>query len=134
MVESLRLSHKMRAEIEKYLQEHLPEEACGLLGGENGMVKEMLPVRNELRSAVSFRMDPAEQIAAMLYLEEQSLEIVGIFHSHPRGPAFPSETDLKEHAYPESVAVICSLADGTWEIRAFDIQEGRMQEIALIFH
>ncbi len=134
MLDSIRLPEQLRKQIENYLEKHLPEEACGLLGGRDGSVEVMLPVRNELQSPVRFRMDASEQIRAILWLEAQGMDLIGIFHSHPRGPEFPSDTDLQEHAYPESAAVICSLSNSDWMMRAFAIQEGRAFEIELIFH
>jgi len=130
----IRLSERLRKQIENYLNECLPDEACGLLGGHDGNAEVMLPVRNDLQSATRFRMNASEQIQAILWLEAQCLDMIGIFHSHPRGPETPSEMDLQEHAYPECAAIICSNPNEDWVIRAFSIQEGRALEIELVFH
>ncbi len=134
MLNSIQLPEQLRKQIEDYLEKHLPEEACGILGGRDGRVEVMLPVRNELQSPVRFRMNASEQIRAILWLESQGMDLIGIFHSHPSGPEFPSDTDLQEHAYPESAAIICSLTNAGWVMRAFSIQEGRAFEIELVFH
>lgn len=130
----IRMPEQLRKQIEDYLNECLPDEACGLLGGHDGNVEIMLPVHNELLSATRFRMNALEQIQAILWLEAQRLDMIGIFHSHPRGPETPSEMDLQEHAYPDCAAVICSNSNEGWVIRAFSVQEGRALEIELMFH
>jgi proteasome lid subunit RPN8/RPN11 len=40
---------------------------------------------------------------------EPPLEILGVYHSHPRGPAVPSSTDVAEAYYPEWLYVIVGL-------------------------
>ncbi len=116
-----------------HLQNCLPEEGCGLLGGRlrgageelTARVSMVLPVENELHSPTRFRMDPARLVQAFYTLEEQGLELSAIFHSHPTGPQIPSPTDRGEFAYPGVLAVICSRAapsaDDDWVVRAFQI-------------
>jgi proteasome lid subunit RPN8/RPN11 len=75
----------------------LPEEACGLIGSAPGSTSTIeaatvLPIENELHSPVRFRMAPDEQLKAFYWLEERSLELSAIFHSHPQGPVHPSAT------------------------------------------
>lgn len=85
-----------------------PEEACGLVGGKNGHGERFIPVTNQLHSPVEFKMNPQEQLNAMLALEKDEMEIVAIFHSHPKGPAGPSLTDLQRHYYLEASLLIAS--------------------------
>jgi proteasome lid subunit RPN8/RPN11 len=99
----------------------LPEEACGLLGGGQGVVRMVIPVLNGLRSRTRFHMDPQGQLSAMQRIEEEGEEIVGIYHSHPGGPPAPSGTDLGEAAYPEAAYLIWAPTGGAWNCRAFRI-------------
>ncbi|MDT8899272.1 MAG: M67 family metallopeptidase [Thermanaerothrix sp.] len=121
MERSLRLSAKQKAIILEHVVHCVPEEACGLLGGCGSIVKRIIPVTNRLHSPVRFYMEPTELLKALEALEEEGLELVGIFHSHPHGPAVPSETDLNEFAYPESLMVILSPQGKDWQLRAFEI-------------
>lgn len=130
----IRISYLIRDQIFLYLEEQLPEEACGFLAGTNGNVEVFFPIRNELHSSMKFRMAPDEQINAMLLIERQGMEIIGIFHSHPLGPETPSITDIKEYAYPESASIICSKENGSWMIRGFMIRDGRITEIGLAYY
>jgi len=65
----------------------LPEEACGLLGGRQNRAEIVLPVTNSLHSSTRFFLDPEEMITAILQLESRGMDVVGIYHSHPAGPA-----------------------------------------------
>jgi [CysO sulfur-carrier protein]-S-L-cysteine hydrolase len=107
-----------------------PEEACGLLSGqiEAGIyrVAAIIPTTNELHSPVRYRIDPHEQIAAFNQIDAQGLELVGIYHSHPAGPAVPSPTDIAEAFYPQAVYLIWSASAGEWQCSASLIQDGQV--------
>ena len=110
----------------------LPNEACGLLGGVKGSVRVVLPVTNELRSPIRFRMDPQEQLSAMQRIEASGLEMIGIFHSHVHGPEEPSKTDLEESFYPQAVFIIWFPHGSEWTCRAYRLVEGSSIEIPLV--
>jgi len=40
-----------------------------------------------------YRIDPEQQLAALERADAEGLDVVGFYHSHPTGPAEPSETD-----------------------------------------
>lgn len=70
-------------------------EACGALLGStdhegNWYVEEAMPLRNTYASPVYFEFDPAELLTIDL---EQPGRMVGVYHSHPAGPAMASSTD-----------------------------------------
>lgn len=100
-----------------------PLEACGFLAGVNGESTAVLPVSNVLASPLQYRMDPGEQLQAMISIEENGWEILGIFHSHPTGPAVPSTTDIKEAFYPDSVYLILAPEGERWVCQAYSIDE-----------
>lgn len=111
-----------------------PLEACGLLGGKDRVVSEVIQITNQARSPVRYQMDPLEQVQAFDRLETAGLELLGIYHSHPSGPAFPSETDIAEAAY-KVVQIIWSRikdqGDGVWQARGFWIENGKALEVTL---
>ncbi len=47
----------------------------------------------------------------------KSLELVGIYHSHPHGPPGLSEIDVKEAYYPEVVHLVWSRTHRDLELR-----------------
>ena len=112
------------------VSQRAPEEACGLLSGqiEAGIyrVAAVIPATNELHSPVRYRIDPHEQIAAFNQIDAQGLELVGIYHSHPAGPAGPSPTDIAEAFYPQAVYLIWSASTGEWHCSASLIQDGQV--------
>jgi proteasome lid subunit RPN8/RPN11 len=116
----------MRAHVEA----HAPLEACGLLAGRERCVQAVLPVANRLQSATRFMMDPAGQLRAFEWIDDQGMELLGIFHSHPDGPEGPSATDIAEAAY-DVVQVIWSLPRGAWGPRAYRLENGQVHEVEL---
>jgi proteasome lid subunit RPN8/RPN11 len=117
--------------IEQARSEH-PNEACGLLAGGNGAVTKLYRMVNAERSPVIYRMEPAEQLRVFNDIESEGLDLVGIYHSHTRSPAYPSATDVSLAYYPEAVYLIVSLADPlTPDLRGFRITEGKVSEVTL---
>ena len=131
-IESISISSDQINEMKKHVQNCLPEEGCGILTGLNGDVKTVLPLTNRAHSAVRFFAEPVELIQAFYWIEDQNLDIIGIFHSHPNGPETPSETDIREFNYPGAVSVILSNSQTNWQVRAFMIDNGGYREIRLI--
>ncbi len=110
-------------------QNGLPLEVCGLLAGKNGRITHTYPIHNKLQSPVAFEMEPLPQIQTMLTIEEAGMELLGIYHSHPTGPAQPSETDIAQAYYPEIAQFIVSLKEGHPIVNAFLIENGRFRVI-----
>ncbi len=116
------------------MREHVsaraPLEACGLLAGKNNWVEKVLLIENQARSPVRFRMDPKEQLKAFKWIESNSLDLVGIFHSHPSGPETVSATDVEEASY-RVTQIIWSRTRGAWVARGFWIESEQVTEITL---
>ena len=86
-------------EIEERSRRALPDEACGLLlgmrRGREVEVAALACARNlALDPRSSFELDPLDAIAAEDGARSVGLLIVGVWHSHPRGPRVPSPQDL----------------------------------------
>lgn len=96
-----------------HLQACYPQEGCGLLAGDGatGEVTAVYPIENTLHSPTAYRMDPTQQVQAMLALEERGWQMLAIYHSHPQGPEHPSATDVALAMYPEALHIIVSLQD-----------------------
>jgi len=110
----------------------LPQEACGLLVGRNGQASRFIPTENTLRSETEYEIDPAFLATTFRLLRDTGEELVGIFHSHPQGPARPSNRDLERAYYPEAVHVIVSLADPeSPQIGCFRIIDGQAYDVEL---
>ena len=116
--------------IQRYVNEHVPLEACGLLAGKNNTVQAVLEIRNQAQSPVRFVMDPHEQLTAFNWIDSNGLDLLAIFHSHPAGPEALSETDIAEAAYAV-VHIVCSPQKGKWQARGFWIKDGQALEVTL---
>ncbi|MFB6353977.1 MAG: desampylase [Halobacteriales archaeon] len=95
--------------------EAAPEEACGVIGGEFEERRSTVrAVRRATNAADAprheYAIDPAEQLALHDELEAAGHDVVGFYHSHPRGPAGPSGTDVERATWPDRSYVIVDLA------------------------
>lgn len=127
---SLTLKRAHMYSMQRHVNYEAPLEACGLLGGKNRLVELILPVKNAAESRVRFKLDPKAQLRAMQQIESEGLEIVAIFHSHPKGPSLPSPTDIEEAVY-QVVNIIWSKVGRRWQARGFWIEDGLAVEVAL---
>ncbi len=122
----------LRRQMLRHVRSVLPEEGCGFVAGDHMNAVAVLPVTNRLHSRVRFVMEPVEQLNAMQWIDENGLEILAIYHSHPSGPATPSATDLAEHFYPEAYSIICSLSGSRWRLRCFKMSPSVIEELSII--
>ncbi|GAB4474376.1 MAG: hypothetical protein Kow0088_10340 [Anaerolineales bacterium] len=121
MRNSYSISDELIQQIIFHLHKHLPEEACGLLGGQGHTFQTWIPIDNILKSPVRYQMDAEGQLKAFLEFERNHQDLLGIVHSHPHGPATPSETDLTQAYYPEAVYFIFYPLNGEWHFNVFRI-------------
>jgi proteasome lid subunit RPN8/RPN11 len=129
--QKIRMSQEHWEAMRRHVLACLPEEACGILSGIDGYVTKVYPMINILHSPIAYRMEPEAQLRIMMEIEAEGLEIIGIFHSHPRGPLGPSLKDLKEAAYPEAAYLIWFPVGEGWDCQAFRIQAGEVSEVEL---
>jgi len=107
-----------------------PNEACGLLAGKAGKVQAIYEMRNELAAPDRYNADPKDLIRAFLHLRPRRLDIVALYHSHPRWAAIPSKTDLAENRdYGETPRIIVSLLGAVPEVRVWRFGEETYDEL-----
>lgn len=117
------------------MQEHalatFPEECCGFMFGsfkdDRVIVDSVKVVKNnhpDFRSR-RFLISPEDYMNAEKYADENSLALVGVYHSHPNHPALPSETD-RLAAMPGFTYIIYSIMDGEpADVSAWELEEDR---------
>ena len=117
-----------------------PDEVCGILGGTEGNVAKVYLMKNARPGPTTYEMDPEEQFRVVKDIREAGLAMVGMFHSHPGGHAYPSSVDVEKAYwpgtrlpnYPSAVYVIVSLLDRANPVaRGYLIEEGTVSEIPL---
>lgn len=119
---ALVMPRQVRQAVVDHARRDQPRECCGFLLGTGRRVAFALPMRNVARGQARYRIDDGDHLAVRRLLRrlEPALDIVGVYHSHPRGPARPSARDEAEAYYPEWVHVIVGLAPRL-AVRAFRI-------------
>ena len=101
-----------------------PQETCGILGGNEGVVSEFYPMTNTDQSREHFMMEPKEQFAVARDLRAKGKTLVAIYHTHPDTPARPSEEDIRLARTPGVSTVILSLAGPDPVLKSFRIFDG----------
>ncbi len=112
------------------LREHCrncwPEEACALLVGSRRDLDDIIVEEVILSDNIAedrqryFEIDPAVRIRLERELRGAPNEIVGVFHSHPGGPAQPSKTDAGQVIEKQFIWLIAaSSQQGIEDINAF---------------
>jgi len=106
-----------------------PAECCGLLSGRDGVITELHPLRNEADTPQTrYFASPEDLFAAMRRMREAGGALLGVYHSHPRTPAYPSPSDVEMAFYPEAAYFIISLEPAI-ELRAFRISGASIVEV-----
>ncbi|ELZ46151.1 Mov34/MPN/PAD-1 family protein [Halorubrum californiense DSM 19288] len=104
------------------------EEVCGVLAGARRDGDEASVVARAHRAEnvadapeTRYRIDPEAQLELFEAIEAEGRDVVGFYHSHPAGPARPSETDAERATWPGYSYVICALDGhpfvGSWRWR-----------------
>jgi len=94
-----------------------PNECCGFLLGsdkdDRKLVTEAWPAPNSRLDSPRnrFLITADDWRAGEKYAQQQGLDILGFYHSHPDHPARPSEYD-REHAWPWMSYIILSVEEG----------------------
>jgi [CysO sulfur-carrier protein]-S-L-cysteine hydrolase len=119
-------------EIVAHARADLPNECCGMVGGHDGEARTVYRAENAEASPFRYSIDAKEQFRLMREIEEAGEELAGIYHSHTKSPAYPSQTDVNLAGWPDAVYLIASLADAdTPEVRGFWIRDGEISEAEL---
>jgi [CysO sulfur-carrier protein]-S-L-cysteine hydrolase len=110
----------------------LPAECCGLLSGGAGVITDCHPLRNVAdKPETRYFATPEELFAAMRRIRDANQKLLGIYHSHPRTPAYPSASDVEMAFYPDAVYFIISL-EPQIDLRAYRIEGARIESVRVV--
>jgi len=115
-----------------HAEREAPVEACGFLMGSNGLVTRDFPITNADGREDHYTFDPEEQFRAYSVAGEEELDIMGVYHSHPKTPPQPSAEDIRLAHDAAMLYVIVSLMEGKGKIKAFSIRDGKAEEETLL--
>ncbi len=112
----------------------LPNEACGYLAGNDGVITLGYQLTNIDHSPEHFSFDPSEQFQTVRDARSKGLQIMANYHSHPETPARPSVEDIRLAYDPEICYLIISLANSQVDVRSFKIKDSivEKEEIVII--
>jgi proteasome lid subunit RPN8/RPN11 len=129
----MQISRQLIEEMVAHAREDDPNECCGMLGGADGSAATLYRAANAEASPLRYSIDAGEQFRLMGEIEEAGEELVGIYHSHTRSAAYPSQTDVNLAGWPDAVYVIVSLEDpDSPDVRGFWIREGEIADADLV--
>ncbi|HWN72194.1 MAG TPA: M67 family metallopeptidase [Solirubrobacterales bacterium] len=129
----MRISQALIDEMVAHAREDLPNECCGMIGGRDGEASRIVRVENAAASPLRYEMDPQAQYDALKAIEDAGEELVGIYHSHTRSAAYPSQTDVNEAVmWPEQVYVIVSLEnDEAPDVKGYSLKDMKIADVEL---
>lgn len=107
-----------------------PNECCGFIFGTeepNGdrLIGKITVVDNSKPGDKTrrFEIAPLDYLRAEQYAEDNQLTLIGVYHSHPRHPAIPSEHDRKAAQPWFSYLIISTLDDRSTHFRSWRLNE-----------
>ena len=99
MEKIIKISESLRKNLELHANEQNPYEACAiLLGNKDEKIWEATEIfltENIEKSEINFTVSNEQLLGGYKMAEEKGLDVVGIFHSHPKSLPSPSNTDIK---------------------------------------
>ena len=99
-----------------HARETFPNECCGFFYGKeedgNRVITHTLKINNSMEGDQrdKFEINASDYRYGEKYAEQNNLQLLGIYHSHPNHPAIPSEFDLNR-AMPFFSYILVSLDD-----------------------
>lgn len=141
----MKIEKEILNQIIEHCKSQLPKEACGILAGRQKKVEKVYRMKNVSDNPEScYLMEPLEQLMVFKEIRAEGMDMVGIYHSHYRVKAFPSQRDVSLAFYPEAVYVIVSLqcpgqeigegiffAEDEVVLRGFEIIDGKISEVKI---
>ncbi|HEY9231240.1 MAG TPA: M67 family metallopeptidase [Blastocatellia bacterium] len=128
----MKVTEMVRAAMIDHAYGALPAECCGLLSGTDGVITDCHPLRNVAdRPETRYYATPEELFAAMRRIRDAQQKLLGIYHSHPRTPAYPSAADVEMAFYPEAAYFIISLEPQV-DVRAYRIEGARIETVQVV--
>jgi len=107
-----------------------PDECCGFIFGAedaNGdrLIQKITVVDNSKAGDKTrrFEIAPLDYLKAEQYADDNGLTLLGVYHSHPKHPPIPSETDRMAAQPWFSYIIISTLDDRTTHFRSWRLNE-----------
>jgi proteasome lid subunit RPN8/RPN11 len=123
----MRIAQSLIDEMVAHAREDDPNECCGMVGGVEDEARTVRRAENAEASQLRYSIAPGEQFRLMREIEDAGEELVGIYHSHTRSAAYPSQTDVNLAGWPDAVYLIISLENpDSPNVKGFWIRDGKI--------
>jgi len=117
-------------EIIAHARSDAPDECCGLIAGRDGRSERVFRMENAAHSPLRFEVAPLDVMKTLEAIDDEGLEVGGLYHSHTRTAPYPSQTDVTyAEAWPGTPWLIVGLANGDAEVRTYRIDGATVTEL-----
>ncbi len=130
------LPKELVKEMENHAREVYPRECCGMMAGRGEKITKLFKITNIAQRMDEYELDPLEQVNAFEEIDRLSLQLLGVYHSHPNHPPYPSGLDISQAFYPDTIFFIISLnprETPDFQLKAFRLCKGKVEEEMIIF-
>lgn len=111
------------------------QESCGLLSGHGDTITRLFQARNIAENPkTQYEAEPLDVRRILEEIDEAGQEHLGIYHSHPNSPAYPSATDRRLAAYDVRYVVISLKEPHKPVARAYRIEKAHPADERAIVH
>jgi proteasome lid subunit RPN8/RPN11 len=131
-VTCIRIRQEVVDAVIAHARREAPNECCGLLLGGRDAIDESYAARNVCGSATRFLIHPEDHFDAIRRARASGRAVRGAYHSHPRGPSRPSDTDVAHVNDPRLLHMIVSLQDDEPRVRLFEWTDGNFAVVDLV--
>lgn len=123
----LELPRRILEAVQTHAHDAAPNECVGLLFGRGIQVTRSVALANRAGTPrTRFFADPQALFAALSEAEARAESLLAVYHSHPDGAAFPSETDVAAAHYDAAQLIVTKA-----EVRAFRFGGPGVTEVRL---
>lgn len=109
-----------------------PEETGGIFGGKDLEILSVFPIFNKGvdKRTSQFGLSGEDIERGHIFVKKHKMQYLGIYHTHPKGIAYPSDADLSHN---QKYLFIISLAEkGQPDFRAYEVHNKQPLNIPII--
>ena len=130
----VQIPYSVARQLADHAQADYPNEVCGLLAGIGSNIDRSIPIGNISDNPQEhYQMNPSEHVKALKRFDNDGMEWLGIYHSHPKTQPIPSQSDLNDITDYSLFHIIVSLKDSRPKLTAWKISETSVMPLDLIF-
>ena len=128
----MRIAGSLLEEIVQHARADAPDECCGMFGVEDDAIVALYPTENIHHSPQRFEIDGRDVMRIIGEIEDRGMSL-GLYHSHTKSRAYPSQTDVNfAELWPGVVWLIVSLENPEApDVRTFLIDGPKVSEVDL---